>query len=373
MNTSNNDINYTIIVNNPNMLSIFILSDNSGTNSFNQASKSILEDYAGLIDIQIRTDNQAVTMSNQELASYLESADIVVAEWISSGVYEKLNVILKDNPHIINNKLNKIFLILEPPVSTTASSVNIIKNSTFYIKGVNRLASLNNISSELLYDYYFNTTRGLYYSDVYKYIQNHSNIPELYNRATLYKDLSSVDGYRNMLLWLLNSMNSKLYNKAYTLPPDKLNTPTYGIYREKWYSSLDDEGNWIDGYEDYTKEYINSSRPTIGIIESKMYVDSQQLQPYYAIISKLESLGLNVIPVVAYGGTNEQLQVMLKTFTNENNLEDIDSKTDIRIDAMVNMVAYGLGGTDFDKVTPFFSQLNIPILKAVHSDYVSNT
>ncbi len=373
MNTSNNDINYTIIVNNPNMLSIFILSDNSGTNSFNQASKSILEDYAGLIDIQIRTDNQAVTMSNQELASYLESADIVVAEWISSGVYEKLNVILKNNPHIINNKLNKIFLILEPPVSTTASSVNIIKNSTFYIKGVNRLASLNNISSELLYDYYFNTTRGLYYSDVYKYIQNHSNIPELYNRATLYKDLSSVDGYRNMLLWLLNSMNSKLYNKAYTLPPDKLNTPTYGIYREKWYSSLDDEGNWIDGYEDYTKEYINSSRPTIGIIESKMYVDSQQLQPYYAIISKLESLGLNVIPVVAYGGTNEQLQVMLKTFTNENNLEDIDSKTDIRIDAMVNMVAYGLGGTDFDKVTPFFSQLNIPILKAVHSDYVSNT
>ena len=312
-------------------------------------------------------------MSNQELTSYMESADIVIAEWISSGVYEKLNNILKDNPHIINNKLNKIFLILEPPVSTTASSVNIIKNSTFYIRGVNKIAQLSNVSSELLYDYYFNTTRGLNYSSVHDYIDNISTIPTLYNQATLYKDLSSVDGYRNMLLWLLNSMNSKLYNKTYTLPPNQLHTPTYGIYREKWYSTIDNEGNWIDGYEEYAKEYINSSRPTIGIIESKMYVDSQQLQPYYAIISKLESMQLNVIPIVAYGGTNEQLEVMLKSFTNESRLEDITLDSEIRIDAMVNMVAYGLGGTDFDKVTPFFSKLNIPILKAVHSDYVSNT
>jgi len=262
-------------------------------------------------------------MSNQELTSYMESADIVIAEWISSGVYEKLNNILKDNPHIINNKLNKIFLILEPPVSTTASSVNIIKNSTFYIRGVNKIAQLSNVSSELLYDYYFNTTRGLNYSSVHDYIDNISTIPTLYNQATLYKDLSSVDGYRNMLLWLLNSMNSKLYNKTYTLPPNQLHTPTYGIYREKWYSTIDNEGNWIDGYEEYAKEYINSSRPTIGIIESKMYVDSQQLQPYYAIISKLESMQLNVIPIVAYGGTNEQLEVMLKSFTNESRLEDI--------------------------------------------------
>ena len=373
MNYTNNHLNYTIIVNNPNKLSIFIISDNAGTNSFNQASKSILEDYAGLIDIQIRTNNQAVTMSNQELTSYMESADIVIAEWISSGVYEKLNSILKDNPTIINNKLNKIFLILEPPVSTTASSVNIIKNSTFNVRGVNKIASINSISSELLYDYYFNTTRGLDYSDVHNYINNISQMPALYNQATLYKDLSSVDGYRNMLLWLLNSINSKLYNKTYTLPPNKLNTPTYGIYREKWYSYIDDDGNWIDGYKEYAKQYINSSRPTIGIIESKMYVDSQQLQPYYAIISKLESMELNVIPIVAYGGTNEQLEVMLKSFTNENKLEDINSDSIIRIDAMVNMVAYGLGGTDFDKVTPFFSKLNIPILKAVHSDYVSNT
>ena len=371
---ANNRLNYSIIVNNPKLLSIFIISDNSGTNSYNQASKTLLEDYAGLIDIQIRTDNQAVTMSNQELTTYLESADIVIADWLSSGVYEKLNVILKDNPDIIKNKQNKIFLILEPPVSTTASSVEMIKNSTFYIRGVNKLSSLSDVGIDVLYDYYFNTTRGLSYSSVYEYIKNTTDIPEIYNRATLYKDLSSVDADRNMILWLLNSMNSKTYNKSYTLPPDKLNTPTYGIYREKWYSSLDDDGNWIDGYEEYAAEYINSSRPTIGIIESKMYVDSQQLQPYYAIISKLESLGLNVIPIVAYGGTNEQLEVMLKTFTNATTLDELSTgNCTIRIDAMVNMVAYGLGGTDFDKVTPFFTDLNIPILKAVHSDYVSNT
>lgn len=370
----NNQLNYTIIVNNPDLLSIFIISDNSGTNSYNQASKALLEEYAGLIDIQIRTDNQAGVMSNQELTTYLESADIVIADWLSSGVYEKLNVILRDNPNIIKNKQNKIFLILEPPVSTTASSVEIIKNSTFYIKGVNKLSSLSNVGSDVLYDYYFNTTRGLSYSSVYEYISNVDEVPAIYNRATLYKDLSSVDADRNMILWLLNSIDSKLYNRSYTLPPDRLNTPVYGIYREKWYSSLDDEANWIDGYDEYAKEYINSSRPTIGIIESKMYVDSQQLQPYYAIISKLESLGLNVIPIVAYGGTNEQLEVMLKTFTNASTLEELNSgKCTVRIDAMVNMVAYGLGGTDFDKVTPFFANLNVPILKAVHSDYVSNT
>ena len=372
---NNNYLNHTVIVSNPNRLTVFVISDNSGINSYNTASNTIIEEYAGLVDIQLRTNNQIASMTDSQLKAYLESADIFIGDWIASGVYERMNVILKENPNIPSNKQNKIFLILEPPASTTNVAAQSMAYSSFKINGADKIEGIKNINMSNLYDYYYHTTRGLSYEDVYSYVKNFTQMPELYNKATLYKDMYSADGHKNMILWLLNSIDSKRYSKSYNNPPSSLNAPTYGIYREKWYSYIDSNGNWQSGYDEYMKDYINSSRPIVGLIESKMYVDAQQLQPYYAIISKLESLGLNVIPIVAYGGTDQQLDVMLKTFTNAKSIDELKNKknqTKVYVDSVINMVAYGLGGSSFDYVSDLFEYINVPILKAVHSDYQTN-
>ncbi len=62
--------------------------------------------------------------------------------------------------------------------------------------------------------------------------------------------------------------------------------------------------------------YFDKSKTrTIGILESTMYVSSQQLHPTYAIIESLESKDYNVIPVYAAGGSAEQLRVMVESWT----------------------------------------------------------
>jgi len=371
---TNNLRNITVLIQNPDKTIIFVISDNSGVNSINEASKTILKEYSGKVEIQIRTNNQIATMSDSSLKTYLESSDIIIGDWISTASNEKINNILSNNNNIISNKNNKITLFLEPPVSTTASSANLMKQSVFIINGVNKISTIKNRTLSELREYYTYTARGTIYSTVYNYIKN-STLPSLFKKATLYKDMSNVNGYINMFRWLLNSIDNKTFDHTYTQPPTKLNEPDYGIYRDKWYSYLDNNGTWHSGINDYLKEHYNKSRPTVGLIESKMYVQSQQLQPYNAIISKLESLGLNVIPVVAFGGTSEQLKVMLNVYTNATSLElfiSNSSRYTIRVDAIINMVAYGLGGSDFSNVTPFFEALNVPILKAIHSDYVTN-
>ena len=68
--------------------------------------------------------------------------------------------------------------------------------------------------------------------------------------------------------------------------------------------------------EEYIQDFLTQSKTrTIGILESTMYIDSQQLHPRYSIIESLESKGYNVIPVFAAGGSAEQLKVMVESWT----------------------------------------------------------
>ena len=48
------------------------------------------------------------------------------------------------------------------------------------------------------------------------------------------------------------------------------------------------------------------------------------------------------------------------------------SSYEVYVDAIVSMVAYGVGGENFTKATDFFEQAGVPVFRAVHSDYVSN-
>jgi hypothetical protein len=104
---------------------------------------------------------------------------------------------------------------------------------------------------------------------------------------------------------------------------------SYGIYRDRWYT-----------LDEYINTFFNPNyNRTIGILESTMYISSQQLHPCYSIIESLESRGYNVIPVFAAGGSSEQLKVMVESWTNAGGdisgfLAD-SSKFDVYVDAIV--------------------------------------
>ena len=148
--------------------------------------------------------------------------------------------------------------------------------------------------------------------------------------------------------------------------PNFTGTKTYGIYRDRWYS-----------LDEYIASFFDRSKTrTVGILESTMYISSQQLHPTNAIMEALESKGYNVIPVYAAGGSSEQLRVMVESWTSAgSNIQGFlenSSKYETYVDAIVSMVAYGVGGENFTKATAFFEELGVPVFRAVHSDYVSN-
>ena len=83
-----------------------------------------------------------------------------------------------------------------------------------------------------------------------------------------------------------------------------------------------------------------------------------------------------MIPVYAAGGSAEQLRAMVEAWTSAGGdisgfLEN-SSKYDTYVDAIVSMVAYGVGGENFTKATAFFEEIGVPIFRAIHSDFVSN-
>lgn len=203
--------------------------------------------------------------------------------------------------------------------------------------------------------------RGTDYNQTLEYMKT-AKFPEVYNKAVLYKNLNDKDNLKNQILWALSLLGIQT---SYSEPDFSSGKQEYGIYRYKWYT-----------LNEYMAKYFKSDRKgCVGLIESTMYVDAQELQPYYAIIDALEARGLNVIPVMAYGGTEEQLKVMLAAFTNATDVASFimdPTKYNTWVDAIVSMPAYGLGGDNFTETTQFFDALGVPVIRALHSDYVSN-
>ncbi len=361
----NNIANATVIAKNPNIINMFIISDDTGTNLLVSAADQLLEQSGlkGKVDIQIRTSDQVSAMSENELTAYLASCDIFIGDWLTEGAYQALQQIITTDPAIADKKL---FLVLEPPISDTPAAA-----SLFYYTNINGKPLLNNYTTQQLEDYYTNTMRGNTYDDVVTYLQT-CDFPSILNQGELYKDEQDVTGEENLILWTLNLTGFKT---TYSNPPDTLSEPTYGIYRNQWFSYLTANGTWESGLATYEKEYFKPGEPTVGLIESTMYVQAEELEPYNALIETLESDGLNVIPVVAFGATEDQLTVMLDTFTNATNCTDFvndPSAYKINVNAVVCMLAYGLGGDEFDNVTQFFTALDVPVFSAMHSDYETN-
>jgi cobaltochelatase CobN len=354
-NETNNQFNRYVIMGDESVINVFIISDSPGTNIANMAAQEILQDLDGTVSIQIRSCAQVEAMSEDELRAYLGSCDIFIGEWITTDAATLLTEVLTAHPEVAN-KLNGVFLILEPPVSVTPSSVALMKYSS-----INGVKLLENFSTEQLMDYYQHTTTGSDYNDTVNYLKT-VNFPDSYNKATLYKNLNDKVNLHNQILWALNLIG---FQTNYQEPTFSFGKQEYGIYRYRWYT-----------LEEYMAAYFDSSRQgCVGIIESTKYVNAQELQPYYAIIEALEARGLNVIPVTAYGGSEEQLKVMLEYFTNATDINSFlldPTKYLSRVDAIVSMPAYGLGGDNFTATTNFFDALGVPVFRAIHSDSLSN-
>jgi len=338
---------------------IFIISDNPGTNIVDSAAKELNnEGKISHYNIIARNGDQIKNMGEKQLHSLFTQSDAFIGEWISTDVDSVLTNLLGKYPELSDKKL---FLILESPsgnLNSESSSLNLIKNNT-----INHNKIFSSLTNNEIIDYFKNTKRGSSYEEVNKYITNNGNkFGEIFNKLVLYKNLNDKENIKNQILYTLNLLG---YNINYA-QPTFIGTKNYGIYRDRWYT-----------LEEYKQIFFKSSnKRTIGILESTMYVSSQQLHPTYSIIQSLEAKGYNVIPVFAAGGSAEQLKVMVESWTSAGS--DIKgflnnpSKYDSYVDAIVSMVAYGVGGENFTKATEFFEKIGVPVFRAVHSDYVSN-
>ena len=251
---------------------LFIISDNPGTNILDKASWE-LHDEGKLnnVNLIIRNGEQVKGMDEAELMGYLSGCDAFIGEWISTDVDSVLTSALTKNPELSNKR---IFLILEPPsgnVNSGSSSINLIKNNTL---DYNRIFS--SVSNNKLVNYFAKTKRGLSYSSVVSYLDSEGkDFNSFFNRLVLYKDLNDKDNLKNQILCILNYLGLDVEYENPTFTGSK----TYGIYREKWYS-----------LDEYVEKFFDSSRNrTVGVLESTMYIDSQQLHTCYSIIESLEA------------------------------------------------------------------------------------
>ncbi|WP_405284282.1 cobaltochelatase subunit CobN [Methanobrevibacter sp.] len=338
---------------------LFIISDNPGTNILDKAAWELHDEKKlGNVNLVIRSGDQIKAMNENELKGLLSDCDGFVGEWISSDVDSVLTSVLSKNPSLSNKKM---FLILEPPsgnLNSDSSSIKLLRNNTL---NYNKIFAT--YSNEELIKYFKNTKRGISYSNVNSYLTDDAKkFSPILNQLVLYKDLNDKDNLKNQILYILNylGVNVSFEKPVFT------GSKTYGIYRDRWYS-----------LDEYVATFFNPNfNRTVGVLESTMYIESQQLHTCYSIIESLESRGYNVIPVFAAGGSADQLKVMVESWTDAGSdisgfLAD-SSKYDISVDAIVSMVAYGVGGENFTKATDFFEEVGVPVFRAVHSDYVSN-
>ena len=352
-------VNDVVVGSDSNAYNIFIISDTSGNNLFDTVACEILDDpNFSNVQINIRSGNQINAMSEEEIYDLLLSCDAFIGQWISSNVDAVITSILGKDPSLSDKR---IFLLLEAPtgnVNSGSTSLNLIRNCT-----INHEKIFASFSNDELVEYYQNTKRGSNFDEVSDYIENHgSSFGEVFNNLVMYKDINDKSNLKNELLYILNLLGKDCQYNA----PDFTGVQASGIFRDRWYS-----------LDEYIETFFNeSNNRTIGILESTMYIQSQQLDLVDAITESLESKGYNVIPIYCPAGNAEQLNIMVKYWTsagsNVSGFLESPDKFDIYVDAIVSMVAYGVGGENFTNATHFFEDADVPVFRAVHSEYMTN-
>ncbi len=342
-----------------NSYNIFIVSDTVGNNLFDTAACEILGDSEfSNVRINIRSGSQINEMPEEELYDLMNSCDAFLGQWISSNVDAVLTNLLGKYPELSNKK---IFLILEPPtgnIDSSSTSLSLVRNSTIDYEKI-----FIDVANGDLIDFFKNTKRGGNFESISSYINdNGDSFPDLFKDLVLYKDINDKSNLKNEILRTLNYLGHPCQYES----PNFTGVQNSGIFRDRWYS-----------LDEYVATFFNeSNNRTIGILESTMYIQSQQLDLVNSITEHLESMGYNVIPIYCPAGSAEQLRIMVKYWTDAD--EDVSGflenpeNYNIGVDAIISMVAYGVGGENFTNATHFFEDANVPVFRAVHSEYITN-
>ena len=192
-----------ILFKNSKNTTLFIISDNPGTNVLDKARSGTFDEHdLKNVNLVIRNGNQVKTMSEDELAFLLNNSDAFIGEWISSDVDSVLTSLLGKYPEMSNKE---IFLILEAPsgnLNSDSSSIKLLRNNT-----VNYNKIFAGFTNDELIKYFKNTKRGLAYSSVNDYVtKDADNFNEFLNQLVLYKNLNDKDNLKNQILYILNYM-----------------------------------------------------------------------------------------------------------------------------------------------------------------------
>ncbi|MBO7519064.1 MAG: cobaltochelatase subunit CobN, partial [Methanobrevibacter sp.] len=323
VNADLNLIESSNVLKDENTFNIFIISDNTGNNLFDAVSCEILDNSSfSNVKISIRSGNQINAMSEEEIYDLLASCDAFIGQWVSSNVDAVLTSIIGKYPTLSDKKL---FLLLESPtgnINSGSSSLNLIRNCT-----INYEKIFSSFSNDVLVDYYQNTKRGTNFEEVFDYIENHgSSFGDVFNNLVLYKDINDKGNLKNELLYILNFLGHDCQYEE----PNFTGVQASGIFRDRWYS-----------LDEYIETFFNqSNNRTIGILESNMYIQSQQLDLVNKITESLEAKGYNVIPIYCPAGNAEQLNIMIRYWTsagsNITGFLDNPEKFDINVDAIIS-------------------------------------
>ena len=106
-------------------VTIFVVSDNPGTNILDVASEEVLiNPNVSNVNLIVRSGEQVKDMKEEELIGLLSSSDVFIGEWISTDVDAVLTSLLGKYPYLSNKEM---FLILELPsgnLNSESSSLN---------------------------------------------------------------------------------------------------------------------------------------------------------------------------------------------------------------------------------------------------------
>ena len=250
---------------------IFIISDTVGNNLFDSAACEILDNSSfSNVKINIRSGSQITEMPEEELYDLMSSCDAFLGQWVISNVDAVLTNLLGKYPDLSDKG---VFLILEPPtgnINSSSTSLNLVRNST-----INHNKIFLNVANDDLVNYYKNTKRGGNFESISDYIDNYGDsFPDFFNNLVLYKDINDKSNLKNEILCTLNFLG---YPCEYE-NPNFTGVQNSGIFRDRWYS-----------LDEYVATFFNASNErTIGILESTMYIQSQQLD----LVNSTKSLTL---------------------------------------------------------------------------------
>ncbi len=327
-----------------------------------------------LVSFDVRTTTQIGAMDPEELKKLIEEADIIISEWLFEPGLSNFRNIIDNNPGILTNKPNKMFITLESqPELTKLSQIN--GNLLF-----------DGIPDSVIGD---TNTRNTILLDL-----KNNNISRLNNYKATYPQLA---------LWIdlglyYTSKGTENYNNQFKLALKTFTELNGGTWPSEWnpqpHITLPKEtifrnGEIFTSLEEYFAKYpLDPSKPTVGIAELDSTMIAGNMDHFESLIKELVAKGFNVIPVVgAYSGKQENLPLniysaMVKYFVYDPEKDSRETvnhivttteyetnrkKYSYRIDALLSLYHFSLGSGFLDETNALLQNMNVPVFRTMTS------